>query len=173
MRTDVKIGMVVGVFVVLAAIVWLASRNPDVTPTVQKIVNQEKTPATTPPPAQPATQQPPKIKVLKPVEVPKVTETTQAPPVPETPAVKEFQEPPQPAPQPAPEPEIRQPRYHTVLKGDTLSIIAESYYGHSKHWKVIQQANKELVLNPNYLEVGWKLRIPYPDEVTGQSSTAP
>ena len=47
---------------------------------------------------------------------------------------------------------------HTVAKGETLSSIARKYYGDSKLWKSIANANPKI--NPNSLAVGDKLTIP-------------
>lgn len=52
-------------------------------------------------------------------------------------------------------------RSHVVGKGDTLGEISLKYYGTSKHWKKIQEANK---CDPNGLLVGQKLIIPVVDE---------
>jgi nucleoid-associated protein YgaU len=47
---------------------------------------------------------------------------------------------------------------HTVAKGETLSSIAKKYYGDSKLWKLIANANPKV--NPNSISVGDKLSIP-------------
>jgi nucleoid-associated protein YgaU len=58
-----------------------------------------------------------------------------------------------------------QERTHVVAKGDTLGDISKQYYGTTKNWKKIQEANK---CDPNGLAVGQKLVIP----AIASSSTA-
>lgn len=59
----------------------------------------------------------------------------------------------------------RRPTYgtaqtHTVARGDTLSSIAQRYYGSSSAWRFLYEANKNVVANPNTLAVGTELSIP-------------
>ncbi|MGR3319153.1 MAG: LysM peptidoglycan-binding domain-containing protein [Candidatus Anammoxibacter sp.] len=49
---------------------------------------------------------------------------------------------------------------HTVKPGDTLYVLSKSYYGDSKHWKLIFNANKYLLGNKNSLIIGQRLLIP-------------
>jgi len=51
-------------------------------------------------------------------------------------------------------------QYHVVVKGDTLSKIAEKYYGDGSLYPKIFEANRPLIKNPDLIQVGWKLRIP-------------
>ena len=51
-------------------------------------------------------------------------------------------------------------QFHVVVKGETLSKIAERYYGDPKLYRKIFDANRELIKNPDLIQVGWKLRIP-------------
>jgi len=39
------------------------------------------------------------------------------------------------------------------------------YYGQGKHWKVIYEANRSVIKDPDILVAGKKLRIPYPEEI--------
>lgn len=50
--------------------------------------------------------------------------------------------------------------YYVVQKGDTLGKIAEMFYGDAKLYTVIYDANRNLIKNPNLIQVGWKLKIP-------------
>lgn len=59
------------------------------------------------------------------------------------------------APAPAP-----QEQWHTVAKGDSLSKIAKRYYGDAQQWRLIYDANREQVKDPDLIQPGWKLRIP-------------
>jgi nucleoid-associated protein YgaU len=51
-------------------------------------------------------------------------------------------------------------QYHVVAKGDTLSKIAEQYYGDETLYKKIFEANRDIIKNPDLIQIGWKLRIP-------------
>jgi nucleoid-associated protein YgaU len=51
-------------------------------------------------------------------------------------------------------------QYHVVAKGDTLSKIAEQYYGDEMLYKKIFEANRDVIKNPDLIQIGWKLRIP-------------
>lgn len=73
------------------------------------------------------------------------------------------------APSPAPEvqettkkPEIASPapQIVTVQSGDTLSQIAERFYGDATQWRLIYEANRDAINDPNLLKVGMELIIP-------------
>ena len=49
---------------------------------------------------------------------------------------------------------------YTVKSGDTLSKIAKKKYGNSSLWKLIHEANKDRIKNPDLIQVGWELKIP-------------
>lgn len=52
---------------------------------------------------------------------------------------------------------------HTVIAGDTLSKIAQKYYGSGEreNWMAIYEANKEVIGdNPSLIQVGQVLKIP-------------
>ena len=51
---------------------------------------------------------------------------------------------------------------HEVAPGDGLRLIAGYYYGDTRQWKRIWDANRDSVRNPNLLERGSYLRIPNP-----------
>jgi nucleoid-associated protein YgaU len=51
-------------------------------------------------------------------------------------------------------------RFYTVQSGDTLGSIAKKFYGDGRKWPTIAAANKEVLPDPNRLQVGMKLRIP-------------
>jgi nucleoid-associated protein YgaU len=51
-------------------------------------------------------------------------------------------------------------QYHEVVKGDTLSKIAEHYYGDMMLYKKIFEANRDLLDDPNKIKPGQKLLIP-------------
>ena len=49
---------------------------------------------------------------------------------------------------------------YVVQAGDSLSAIAQKYYGDTKRWTEIWEANKDKVPDPNVISVGQELRIP-------------
>jgi LysM domain len=52
------------------------------------------------------------------------------------------------------------PRYYLVHRGDSLSRIAERYYGNAADWPTLWDYNR-IVHNPNLIYVGERLWIPY------------
>jgi nucleoid-associated protein YgaU len=51
-------------------------------------------------------------------------------------------------------------QYHDVVRGDTLSAIAKTYYGNAGKYPVIFEANKPMLSHPDKIYPGQKLRIP-------------
>jgi nucleoid-associated protein YgaU len=51
-------------------------------------------------------------------------------------------------------------QYHVVAKGDTLSKIAEQYYGDMMLYKKIFEANRDILSDPDRIKPGQKLLIP-------------
>lgn len=49
---------------------------------------------------------------------------------------------------------------HVVTAGETLSTLSEQYYGTSKRWQDIYEANKDRISNPASIKVGTELIIP-------------
>ena len=49
---------------------------------------------------------------------------------------------------------------YEVVAGDSLSKIAKKKYGDARLWKAIFEANKNVIKNPDVIQIGWKLRIP-------------
>jgi nucleoid-associated protein YgaU len=49
---------------------------------------------------------------------------------------------------------------HTVAKGDTLSHIAKKYYRRPSLWRLIYEANRDQLDNPDRIRPGQVLRIP-------------
>jgi len=49
---------------------------------------------------------------------------------------------------------------YTVVKGDSLSKIAQREYGDAGKWRQIYQANKDVIDNPDLIEPGQNLIIP-------------
>jgi LysM repeat protein len=59
-------------------------------------------------------------------------------------------------------------RTYAVRAGDTLSLIAQDFYGNRADWTWIYDANKSVVSNPNDIYAGEVLKIP-----AGPTSYAP
>ena len=51
-------------------------------------------------------------------------------------------------------------QWHEVKQGETLSKIAETYYGDGSLYTKIFEANQDTLKDPNLIKVGQKLRIP-------------
>jgi nucleoid-associated protein YgaU len=51
-------------------------------------------------------------------------------------------------------------QWHDVVKGDTLSKIAQKYYGDASLYMKIFEANKNILKDPDKIQVGQRLRIP-------------
>ncbi len=50
--------------------------------------------------------------------------------------------------------------FHTVVKGDTLSLIAKKYYGIIMAYPDVATANQPLIKNADDISPGWVIRIP-------------
>ena len=50
--------------------------------------------------------------------------------------------------------------YYTIVKGDNLSKIAKKFYGDANKYKVIFDANREVIKDANLIYPGQKIRIP-------------
>ncbi len=73
------------------------------------------------------------------------------------PAPAETRDVPPPAPQKA------APKSYVIQKGDTLSKISQKFYGTTKKWKMIYEANRDRINNINNLKVGAQIVIPQDD----------
>jgi nucleoid-associated protein YgaU len=51
-------------------------------------------------------------------------------------------------------------RTYTVVKGDSLSKIAQREYGKASQWKRIYEANRDQIEDPDLIHPGQVLRIP-------------
>ncbi len=49
---------------------------------------------------------------------------------------------------------------YVVVKGDSLSKIAEREYGDANKWRTIYEANTDLIKNPDLIYPGQELKIP-------------
>jgi nucleoid-associated protein YgaU len=54
-----------------------------------------------------------------------------------------------------------EPYYHTVEPGDTLSRLADFYYGNAAAWRSVYERNRQVIgASPNLLRPGQRLLIP-------------
>lgn len=49
---------------------------------------------------------------------------------------------------------------YTVVPGDSLSKISKHFYGDAADWKIIWEANKAQIKNPDLIQIGQVLNIP-------------
>ena len=52
------------------------------------------------------------------------------------------------------------PVEYTIKAGDTLSHLADRFYGTALKWTRIYEANREVIKNPDYIYIGQKITIP-------------
>jgi len=180
MKSDVKIGIALGIIVAVGLMIWFTTRG-EKTETPSPIIVVPEKPEAKPAPA-PAPRPAPVIPPVTPETEPAPAAPSPAPVIPEVSApVPAPTAAPEPAPIAVPAPVVTPPaaekpapqdkdrpkeRFHTVAPGETLSQISEMYYGQSKHWNVIYEANRNVIKDKDILIPGKKLRIPYPEEIT-------
>jgi nucleoid-associated protein YgaU len=139
MRKDVKIGMLIGTGLCLAAVVWFCVHQPVVEqPRIEELLSQKKDLFATTTAGQvkpePVQEQ---ISTVKNSNIPQTVNTA-----PSTSGEKSY-------------------RMHTVLPGQTLSDISRIYYGMNGGWKKIYEANKDsLPRGPDTVRAGMKLIVP-------------
>ena len=51
-------------------------------------------------------------------------------------------------------------RTHVVVRGESLSKIAQQVYGDAQLWRRIYDANRDVIKNPDLIEPGQTLKIP-------------
>src|SRR5260370_13178092 len=64
-----------------------------------------------------------------------------------------------------------QARRYTVRPGDTLSSIAQRFYGNPADWHCLYQVNRSVLHNPNVIRPGEVLTVPYEPPASGRTST--
>jgi nucleoid-associated protein YgaU len=132
MQRDLKIGMVLGVVLVVAAAFWLAMR-PSLSVRSRMLQSQE--------PQDESARQPTSEQTLRPElspAGPNLYDSSLT--VKSRPAFADNQ------------------KIHTVLEGQTLSDISRIYYGSPNKWQKILEANQ--LKNPNKIKPGDRLIIP-------------
>jgi hypothetical protein len=67
----------------------------------------------------------------------------------------------EPDPGGEPEPPVEKPwRSYTIQPGDTLSFVAKQMYGKSHLWRIIFEANRDILSDPGRVQPGQVLKIP-------------
>jgi nucleoid-associated protein YgaU len=51
---------------------------------------------------------------------------------------------------------------HKVSKGENLSVIAKKYLGNANKFMDVFNANKDILKNPDLIQIGQDLKIPFP-----------
>jgi nucleoid-associated protein YgaU len=193
MKPDLKIGIIVGVLVVVVLMIFFVSRTPPPRPSEgqgpyalnqsdqidlsqSEFEDNDLVPALSPmkPPIESVAPTPEIEPVVPAPDVHVIIQSDQSdagdlqPAVSEAPAPA-FNDPP-PVPKPIPVVnEKKSPRYYVVQEGDSLSEISLEYFSSANYWKEIQKANRHLIKDANQLKLGWKLRIPYPSELADKN----
>ncbi len=55
---------------------------------------------------------------------------------------------------------IKTQKFHIIRKGETLSEISHKYYGSANKWQMILEANRQIIKDVNKLKPGTKIIIP-------------
>jgi len=152
MQKDLKIGLVLGLGMVIAAVLWLATR-PSLSPQ-SEIADIPDIPAIKTPqesialPAPAVAIEPKPEENQLPEENP-LPPAAEAPPA-ELPDLTQYEQ----------AEKIKTLKFHIVQKGETLSRISSQYYGSAGKWQKILEANRQTIKDANKLTPGMKLIIP-------------
>ncbi len=158
MRNDVKVGMLIGTALVAAAMVTVAvwpgasiearllrtSRTAEAEASQNGATPEAGASSSSARPAPGPASQPPRDPSRETMEAARV-------------AVQSVQPPADPPVVQAPTPTVRT---HVVQPGQTLSHIAQQYYGSATQWRKIAEANKTVLPDPDRVRAGMRLRIP-------------
>ncbi len=141
MHKDVKIGMVLGLVLVVAIIVWLSTRSS--LSVKSRLLESRSIPVQQAP--QEGTSD---INFPSSISVAATSEVAA-----EQNNVSGFVVYDQNTP-------IKTQKFHIVAKGETLGSISSKYYGSSGKWRKIYENNRNVLKDPNILRPGTKLIIP-------------
>ena len=56
--------------------------------------------------------------------------------------------------------QVADEQHHVVQEGESLSKIAEKYYGKASQWQLIYDANQDQINDPDLIKPGQRLYIP-------------
>jgi len=174
MQKDFKIGLIVGVVFIMCVIFWLATRD-SVSPEARLAESFNRYQQGSEPPEN-TTQAAVGRMTERHLDTPPVTRAAPQPQAAATiPDVNQL--PPRWRPQDAnpqtsasasalekapsatPREKIKTNRFHIVQPGQTLSEIAQKYYGSALQWPRIYKANRQLK-DPDLIRPGMRLTIP-------------
>lgn len=170
MRSDVKIAILIGLVAALVTAYYFTRKDKDGR---QKLVVQadqtaavftpQSTAARPTPRATPTAfvwPTPTQTATIATFHLPTLAPATQRPgPAPTRMALPPPSPTPPPTatPAPTPTPKVEQPITHIMAEGETLSSLAEQYYGDPRFWQRIAKANPRV--NPNRPRIGDRLII--------------
>lgn len=60
---------------------------------------------------------------------------------------------------------------YEIQKGDSLSAIAKRKYGDTSKWRMIYEANRDIIKNPDLIYPGQKIKLPQENKTTMASNT--
>ncbi len=171
MHRDFKIGLIVGLVLLVIAMGWIAGHE-SFSPQARLAQEQEVTPlpagteepVTPPNPVDgqheadaPDGSGTPEAMDVAPLAVESDAKIATVPifSVPQEEVAPEPEDPPAPP---------NEPTYHLVAEGQTLSTIAEIHYGSSAQWKRILDANPSVIRDAHKIRPGMRLMIPPREE---------
>jgi nucleoid-associated protein YgaU len=165
MHRDFKIGLIVGLVLLVLAMGWIAgheSFSPHARLAQEQEVAYPLTDAQEPdPPAEPVNELPDSgtAETMDAAPLPVESDTKIA----TVPIFSVPQEEVRPEPEALPDPPD-EPTYHLVAEGQTLSTIAQIHYGSSAQWKRILDANPTVIRDAHKIRPGMRLMIPPREE---------
>ncbi len=136
MQKDLKIGLALGLVLVVSALLWLATR-----PSLSPLARMSHIPDAAPAQESFGSTNEPNFTDKQPPAIS---------PQPELPDSSQYEQ----------AEKIKTQKFHIVLKKQTLSAISQKYYGSAGNWKKILGANRDKIKDPNKLIPGTKLIIP-------------
>ena len=145
MRKEFKIGMFLGLALVIIGIIYLSTRKPA---SVEERTLEQTQPIAALPSAD---MNAAAIDANRPAAVAAALDANASPAAADTTADLTKFEQSQP---------IKTQRFHIVQKGDMLSTISQKYYGTVKKVDKIYEANRDVIKDKNRLMPGMKLVIP-------------
>ena len=169
MPRDFKIGVIVGLIMVVGIIVWLSTqdslsleaRRAQKHQMLLQEQMRDKTKAGQATPGHAKSKNPSgPLQNTSPIHL----ASAQSDPSPES-AMFSTEQQSAPLPQESKQPDverqkIKTTKFHIVRSGETLSKISQQYYNTVQNWKKIQDANPDVIKDPNKLLPGMKLTIP-------------